>query len=94
MPEGIDEYVWSLLLNVKLLNFSSISFTSNRAYGSQSSPEHAAEKTSNLLHDSASFFFHFHGNRKIVFVFQIKHVFEQRVHYPAVLKAELITVQI
>lgn len=35
----------------------------------------------------APFFFHFHGNHKIVSVFQIKHVFEQRVHYPAVLKA-------
>lgn len=31
------------------------------------------------------FFFRFHGNHKIVFVFQIKHVSEQRVHYSAVL---------
>lgn len=34
-----------------------------------------------------SFHFHFHGNREIVFMFQIKHVCEQRVHYPAVLRA-------
>lgn len=73
--------------HVKMLNFNSIPFISNTPYGSQHSTEHPGEETSNLLRASASFSFHFHGNHKIVFVFRIKHVSEQRVRYPAVLRA-------
>lgn len=85
--EHVAGDVRSLLLR-EPLDFGSVLLASNRTYDSRQHRTYWREKPSNWLHYSASFFFfHFHGNHKIVFVFQIKHVSEQRVHYPAVLKA-------
>ena len=54
-----DINVWSLLLNVKGLNFSYSPFISNRPYGSQRRTEHIGEKTSDLLHIQLHFSFTF-----------------------------------